>query len=898
MPYTNNAGDGFTADLDLDVKFTLSGNYTFGSVNRIVLETGDQIRQEFGSPTSGINGDEILTEELEAGLIGTNQEYTEEVVVGDIIGIPSGLGASAVETRRVTAIGTGTEANVLTMNSNYASSATAVEATRFRGEMKEPANSPSFWILPHQNIKTLLPTDTSHTMRRQFVVNTTTGGIITLNAGSNETFVAHAEQDYNIHILSLGTSTSGIAQGDIVSASTGFVLSNSNQTLTITNAALGTTSSVKVTTTLSRADGVHKTKTRVKMSTLTLTNNTAGNTTYGHRVEDRDISFGVADGYKCWAIFESAAIGTTPTFPTLTVSGATGTLTTGEQIVGTVTGAKALVVDHTGSALKFVYQSGTFTALDAITGQTSGFVAEIDSIAVGSTDISYKYTFDNGMRDGMYDIARIRRKANQTAPVGQLLIVFDYFTHGSGDFFSADSYTNQTDYDQIPSYRGVRLSDTIDFRPKVANVSTSGSTTAFAYSSKVFEGTGSSASHLPGPSDTIQLDYQTYLGRADKLFLTEKGRFIVQKGIPSENPVYPNQDVQGAMLLAGVAVQPFTFNERAVKLQVPANRRWTMKDITGLSRRLRDIERTITLSLLEKNAENFRVLDADGFDRFKTGFIVDNFESHGVGNIFHDDYSGSVDRSRKEFRPEHDVQTVELIEENTTDSDRLDDHYVRKVDMAMLPYTEVALGAHSNKFASRTENLNPFSVIFWPGTIVLDPESDLWIDTDRAPAFTVNIEGDYDQWLSWMGNKTTRTDWKSWQTDSVDVDVGFSLSASMSSSSKQTNVRMEHGIRNQRKDIEVSGGAANMVAKLHDVETTTSMEIGGEVSVDVGLNQSRQGTRFDLEEFRQNRSTGDETTMEVIPWMRARDVTVTGTGFKPNTQLYPCLLYTSDAADE
>jgi len=892
MPYTNNAGDGFTADLDLDVNFELSGNYTFGLTDRIVLEDGNQLRQEFGSASDTETvGDEILAETVSNGLVGTNQEYTEEIVVGDIIQLPSGSTGASLETRRVTAIGTGDEANVLTMSSAYSTTASGVTAIRKRGDIKEPENSLSLFGLPHRNIKTLLPTDTSHTMRRQFVVNTTTGGVITLNAGTDEVFVAHSEQDYNIHILGLGTSTSGIAQGDIVSASTGFVLSNSNQTLTITNPALGTTSSVKVTATLSKADAVHKTKTRVKMSTVTVTNNTASDTTYGHRVEDRDISLGVADGYQCWSVFESTSISTTPTLPTLTVSGATGTMTVGEQIIGTVTGAKGLVVNHTGTTLTFVYQgTKTFTALDAITGQTSGYVAEIDSVAESSTDISYKYTFDPGQRDGFYDIARIRRRPNETAPTGQLLIVFDYFTHGAGDFFSADSYTNQVDYDQIPTYGLMLLSDAVDFRPKVADISTSGSNCAFIHGNKTFEGSGSSATHLPGPGDTIQLDYQTYLGRADKLFLTDRGEFIVQKGIPAEVPKYPNQDIQGAMMIAGVSIEPYTFNERSVQLKVPANRRWTMKDITGLSRRLRDIERTITLSLLEKDAENFRVLDSEGFDRFKTGFIVDNFESHGVGNIFHDDYSGSVDRTRKEFRPEHDVQTVELIEENTTSSDRLDDHYVRKVDMAMLPYTDQALLSHSNKFASRVENLNPFSVIFWPGTITLDPESDLWIDTDREPAFTVNIEGDYDQWLSWMGNKTTRTDWKSWQTDSVDVDVSFELSSSASTSDRKGTAAETEQYRAAAAGNRGRGGSSGDMraakgkgwAGMTDVTTTTS----GSVSVDVGLNQSREGTRFDLEEFRQNRSAGDETTMEIVPWMRSRDIGVVGTGFKPNTQLY------------
>ena len=41
-----------------------------------------------------------------------------------------------------------------------------------------------------------------------------------------------------------------------------------------------------------------------------------------------------------------------------------------------------------------------------------------------------------------------------------------------------------------------------------------------------------------------------------------------------------------------------------------------------------------------------------------------------MGDSFHVDYAGSVDRDRGEFRPEHDVMNVGLIEENTTDNIR------------------------------------------------------------------------------------------------------------------------------------------------------------------------------------------------------------------------------------
>ena len=35
---------------------------------------------------------------------------------------------------------------------------------------------------------------------------------------------------------------------------------------------------------------------------------------------------------------------------------------------------------------------------------------------------------------------------------GQLLVDFDFFAHGSGDYFDVDSYSGVIDYENIPSY--------------------------------------------------------------------------------------------------------------------------------------------------------------------------------------------------------------------------------------------------------------------------------------------------------------------------------------------------------------------------------------------------------------------------------------------------------------
>jgi len=890
MSYTVNAGEDFSADVDATEIFTMTGDFAFSENDLIGLEDGSgSLRQEDGSTNNSVLGDFIFGESVTDGTITSfSAELDEELVVNDVISLPTGDNG-AQEKRRVTAITN----NQISVDSAFNSTVTNTIMKRYRGKIQNPENSGSLLFPTSRvNVKTLQPSDTTHTIRRQYSgssVVTASGGVLTFNAGSGETFVTHVEKDYTLQIDALGTGTSGITQGDIVSAGTGFVLSNSNQTLTITNTTLGTGTAVKFIATLNTTAATHKTKTRQKMAMVTVNKNASSSDVYGHRVEDLEISLGVADGYRTWAIYESSAIGTTPVTPTLAVTSQTGVFVDGEQLVGSVSGAKALVIDHTGSTVKIAYQTdAVFTAAEQVSGQTNSYTAQISSVTVGDPEIGYKFTFDSGQRHGFYDIARLIRKPNQAAPSGQLLIVFDYFTHGAGNFFSVDSYTNQTNYDQIPTMDTERLSDFLDFRPRVADISTTGSTAPFSFNNRNFEGTNSSQTNMPRPDDAMLADFSYYQGRCDYLMLTRNGKYAIVSGTPADRPVFPTNTLPDAMIVAALEIQPYTYSQDAISIQVPSHRRWTMKDITGLSKRVKQLERTVSLSLLEKKTENFRILDAEGLDRFKTGFLVDPFTDHTVGHTDHPDYAGSVDRERGEFRPGLEVQTVELMEENTTDDERTADGYVKKGDMGMLPYTDEVMNQHSNKFATRQENLNPFSVTHWNGVVTLDPESDLWIDTNRQAAFSVNVEGDWQAWQSWLGKdengqpRWTRDVWKAWQTDSVNVGVSESSSSEGGTSVTRGKLRRDPNWRNP----DGSGAQGNLIAVLQDVTTSTNITTTTRKTTTVTQNQSRTGERFDLDTFRQARSTGDETTMEVIPWMRERDITVTATNLKPNTRMY------------
>ena len=80
------------------------------------------------------------------------------------------------------------------------------------------------------------------------------------------------------------------------------------------------------------------------------------------------------------------------------------------------------------------FQSG-----ETVTGQSSGATCTVDVLTDGSKDITSRYVLDTGQRDNFYDIARIVRKGNAVAPTGRLMVVYNYFEHGAGDFFTVDS---------------------------------------------------------------------------------------------------------------------------------------------------------------------------------------------------------------------------------------------------------------------------------------------------------------------------------------------------------------------------------------------------------------------------------------------------------------------------
>ena len=367
---------------------------------------------------------------------------------------------------------------------------------------------------------------------------------------------------------------------------------------------------------------------------------------------------------------------------------------------------------------------------------------------ISGTDVTYKFTFDDGQRDTFYDVSRIVLKPGFDAPSGQLVVAFDYFEHSQGDFCSVDSYLHEAGVsaEEIPLFNStvhgvISLKDVVDFRPKVDSNTT---VTGFQdvsilsnpndYDYVNFVSDGGVVSLTPASDTnlefTMSFSETQYLDRIDGIFLTKKGDFIIKEGNSSLNPSKP-EAVDDAISLCYIHIPSFTNNSKDIRILPVDNKRYTMRDIGKLEKRIERLEYYTSLSILEQQALNMQVKDDIGIDRFKSGFIVDNFEAHKIGNLQSVDYKCAIDTQQSVLRPQSKEDSISLKEINLRNDQRIVSGYVNNNGVITLPYNEVKLLGNEN--ATKTLNPNEFVVLQYVGDCSISPTVDQWYDTTTAP---------------------------------------------------------------------------------------------------------------------------------------------------------------------
>jgi hypothetical protein len=195
--------------------------------------------------------------------------------------------------------------------------------------------------------------------------------------------------------------------------------------------------------------------------------------------------------------------------------------------------------------------------------------------------------------------------------------------------FTVLSYDQQRFQNDIPNIGSgnVRASDTLDFRPRVS-VFTGNSASPFDFSQRSFN---SDPKVILSPNESSLIGYTYYLGRIDKLYVDKFGSLIVEKGVPARVPKEPKKNLE-VMNIATIRLSPYLYTPQEALISLDENRRYTMRDIGAIEDRVENLERVTSLSLLELNTQTLQIQDAQGNDRFKSGFFVDDFKSFDLIN--------------------------------------------------------------------------------------------------------------------------------------------------------------------------------------------------------------------------------------------------------------------------
>ena len=482
---------------------------------------------------------------------------------------------------------------------------------------------------------------------------------------------------------------------------------------------------------------------------------------YGLRVDDQEVSLNIPDVRNIVAVYESLDSGN-PTLDVMQfVAGLAldANLVRGEYVRGEVSGAVAQVITVPDQEnVRIVYLSqDKFEVGELVIFQESGVQNILQGMVDGNyLDITDRYTLDNGYREQFYDYARIVRSDDGVAPNKRLRIIYDAFTvpaDDKGDFYTVNSYDNPSFEYWMPNLgpqKDIRASDTLDFRPRVKPFDLA--TTAdspFNYTQRDFGSVGNTPLQVVAPNESMSLGYDFYLGRKDRVIATKEGKFQVVMGAPNRDPSYPDS-AETAMELARIEYPPYVFDMNDIKVIQIDNKRYTMKDIGRLETRIENLEEITSLSLLERQAESVNITDADGNIRFKTGFFADDFTSLNFVDFNNPDYKADVITSfgtlaclqefgtipiRLLLKDGIDSQTIAL----DGDLPLVDPNTTKTGDLVTLDYSERQW--ISQPLASRIENVNPFNVILYNGSMSIAPRSDDFVVTRQLGSQRINVYG-------------------------------------------------------------------------------------------------------------------------------------------------------------
>jgi hypothetical protein len=514
-----------------------------------------------------------------------------------------------------------------------------------------------------------------------------------------------------------------------------------------------------------------------------------------------------------------------------------------------------------------------------------------DGVTEGTSVIT-DFTFDNGQRDYAYEFARLyftrtaesNYKNEEGTFIFSLQVDYDYFEHeGKYGFTTVDSYPvgseyeNSTDvfnYEDIPVYtsqitgKTVSLASCVDFR-FVRDYDRNASTDDVPTTERVL-----SSSFVPvfqitstRENDVLKVGHEYYLPRIDKIILKrdlndDVTKFKVLSGKASLSPETP-ADEENSLTLYRLIIPAYTHNPNDIEVEGVSHRRYTMKEIGDVDKRLEKIEVLSSLTNIESKVDAISFTD-NGIELEKKAVLVDDFKGHNVGDVANDDYKCAVDFQAKSLRPSFDVYDYTPTANNIGENLRLHDNGIITLD-----YSTSGVTLAEQLSASETIQVNPYQLTNWVGSVEVNDNIDTWFDDLSRPVVKTNVLGENDAWIATSYDDTKvgfGSQWNDWES----IWSGIAADKTVSSgklknllSIPRTNDRLNSIRSHFQQEITIERKIKSIEQRIDEISPKIE-------SFPDHVVKTLKNKVVDL---------------SVIPYMRTKDIPLTVHNLKPNTAM-------------
>ena len=544
----------------------------------------------------------------------------------------------------------------------------------------------------------------------------------------------------------------------------------------------------------------------------------------------------------------------------LTSSGQTLTVNLGHTLSGTLAATLSYKIkDSAESGLKKTVTT-SYVKLDCATntglvsgpwnlGIPDGLLLDKVYVHTGYSeaaayDKTADFELDSGHQDGYYGLSKLKLKPNSnlTLVSGNKITVKDtsagvgFYTYQSYDAIVDDASPSATEIrtQEIPVFVSPKtgdefsLRDCVDFRPNVSNTVVHASSLGAAnINPSAVESIIATNNLTATPNQLWTADVTYYLPRKDRLIIT-RGGFKLVKGIPSTKPEYaPKSEESMQLATLDIPVYPSLDSPNAryykrpglgTKVRATQLKRYSMADIKKIDKRIDNLEYYSSFNMLEKQATDLTLPGRadESLNRFKNGFLVDNFSSKTTGNPLNHEFKAGYDTARNMLSPKWEIYSLKLKRESGSRT-------ATRGDLGVINYSQQVI--QSQPLATQTRRCTS---AFWEynGTLSLYPDYVSDVDHTKAAESAVQIDIDVASPTLALIEELNKMAPTQMTSDEV---VSESIVTSLSSSTSSDTVRTDTFATVKTQQIErstssFSGSASTTTKMVGDFVTDISFQ--------------------------------------------------------------------------